>query len=148
MWLLPNRVIPIIVFHCHFHIQGIAIFTQFVEFWLLFTKGNDLWQFKWCFAGGPMVARFKWYLDHLSSSTKKKGFQSWTPSVKSFAGSALDLSNAILLVHTGSEGNSRRMWQHYYYTTLPFWKPHFNDFHRVEWAEPIPLALQNFVLVV
>ena len=38
--------------------------------------------FKWLFAGGPMMARFKGYFDHFS--TKKKRCQSWTPSDKSF----------------------------------------------------------------
>ena len=27
--------------------------------------------FKWRFAGGPMMARFKWYFDHLSSQQLK-----------------------------------------------------------------------------
>ena len=49
--------------------------------------------FKWRFAGGPMMALFKCYLDPLSSHQKtnkqtkikqKKACQSWTPSGKTF----------------------------------------------------------------
>ena len=44
--------------------------------------------FKWRFAGGPMIAHLKWYLDPLSldqlqkKEKKDKRSQSWTPSVK------------------------------------------------------------------
>ena len=42
--------------------------------------------FKWRFAGGPMMARLKWYLDppspHQLKKRKKKRCQSWTPSDK------------------------------------------------------------------
>ena len=38
---------------------------------------------KWRFAGGPMMARLKWYLDPLLSTTKKH-CQKWTPSDKTF----------------------------------------------------------------
>ena len=44
--------------------------------------------FKWRFAGGPKMARFKCYLDpfspHQKKETNKKRCQSWTPSCKAF----------------------------------------------------------------
>ena len=39
--------------------------------------------FKWCFAGGPMMAHFWRYLV-ISHYLKTKSFQSWTPSGKTF----------------------------------------------------------------
>ena len=39
---------------------------------------------KWLFAGVPMMARLKWYLDPPSPHQLKKRCQSWTPSYKTF----------------------------------------------------------------
>ena len=45
--------------------------------------------FQWRFAGEPMMARFKWYFDHLSShqlkkQNKKKTLSKLVPFYKSF----------------------------------------------------------------
>ena len=42
--------------------------------------------FKWRFAGGAMMARFKWYLDPLAPHQLKKTRQNWSPLAK-FSGS-------------------------------------------------------------
>ena len=34
--------------------------------------------FKWRFAGGPMMAHLKWYLDPLSTPSTEKSCQSWS----------------------------------------------------------------------